>query len=104
MNIRRFKVLHEAGASYAEIAREVGCDWRTVRRYLAEDAPTHPPRGTSRAGTQPRTITDEIAALIEDMLRADVDLPASVAPTSPTTSPGARVRLTPFSDPRWAPG
>jgi transposase len=78
MNIRRFKVLHEAGASYAEIAREVGCDWRTVRRYLAEDAPTHPPRGTSRAGTQPRTITDEIAALIEDMLRADVDLPASV--------------------------
>lgn len=78
MNIRRFKVLHEAGASYAEIAREVGCDWRTVRRYLAEDAPPYPPRGTSRAGTQPRAITDEVAALIEDMLRADVDLPVSV--------------------------
>jgi len=47
MNIRRFKVLHDAGATYAEIARECGCDWRTVRRYLAADAPAHPPRGSS---------------------------------------------------------
>ena len=38
MNIRRFRALHDAGASYAEIAHECGCDWRTVRKYLAEDA------------------------------------------------------------------
>ncbi|WP_377453860.1 IS21 family transposase [Rhodococcoides fascians] len=78
MNIRRFKALHEAGATYADIARECGCDWRTVRRYLADDAPTHPPQGTSRAGTQPRAITDDIAALIEEMLRADITIAASV--------------------------
>ena len=78
MNIRRFKTLHEAGATYADIARECGCDWRTVRRYLAEDAPTHPPQGTSRAGTQQRAITDDIAAMIEEMLRADITIAASV--------------------------
>ena len=38
MNIRRFRALHEAGASYAEIAAEVGCDWRTVKKYLEEMA------------------------------------------------------------------
>ena len=31
MNIRRFRALHVAGATYAEIARECGVDWRTVR-------------------------------------------------------------------------
>ena len=30
MNIRRFRALHVGGATYAEIARECGCDWRTV--------------------------------------------------------------------------
>ncbi|MGH3506358.1 MAG: hypothetical protein ACRDO2_04035 [Nocardioidaceae bacterium] len=39
MNIRRFRALHAAGASYVEIAREWGCDWRTVRKYLAEALP-----------------------------------------------------------------
>ncbi len=39
MNIRRFRALHEAGASYAEIAAEVGCDWRTVKKYLAQGSP-----------------------------------------------------------------
>ena len=36
MNVRRFRALHAAGASYAEIARACGVDWRTVRKYLAE--------------------------------------------------------------------
>ena len=58
MNIRRFRSLHEAGASYVEIAAEVGCDWRTVKKYLTAE-PTDPqaavpPRAPSRAGTQPR--------------------------------------------------
>jgi predicted transcriptional regulator len=43
MNIRRFRALHVAGATFAEISRECGCDWRTVRKYLAEDAPSIPP-------------------------------------------------------------
>jgi predicted transcriptional regulator len=40
MNIHRFRALHAAGATFVEIGRECGCDWRTVRKYLAEDAPT----------------------------------------------------------------
>jgi transposase len=39
MNIRRFRALHAAGATFAEIGRECGCDWRTVRKYLAEMLP-----------------------------------------------------------------
>jgi hypothetical protein len=31
LELRRFRVLHEAGATYAEIARETGLDWRTVK-------------------------------------------------------------------------
>ena len=38
MNVRRFRALHVAGASFVEIGRECGCDWRTVKKYLAEDA------------------------------------------------------------------
>ena len=69
MNIRRFKQLHATGMTYAEIGRECGCDWRTVRKYLAEDAPTSPPSAPSRKGTQKVAITEVIAALIDAMLR-----------------------------------
>ena len=54
MNIRRFRALHERGASYAEIAAEAGCDWRTVKKYIAEGARSVPPTGSSRKGSQPR--------------------------------------------------
>ena len=77
MNIRRFRALHAAGASYAEIARECGCEWRTVRKYLAEDAPSSPPTGPPRAGTQPRVITPFVP-LVESWLRADVTLKGTV--------------------------
>jgi transposase len=77
MNIRRFRVLHEAGASYAEIAAEVGCDWRTVKKYLTEDGVALPPRAPSRAGTQPQKITP-FAGLVEAWLRKDINLRASV--------------------------
>ena len=56
MNIRRFRSLHAAGATYAEIARECGVDWRTVKKYLAADAAPTPPSGPPRIGTQPRKI------------------------------------------------
>src|SRR4051794_5817533 len=77
MNIRRFRALHEAGASYAEIARECGVDWRTVKKYLAQDGVALPPRGPSRAGTQPRVI-DPFVELVDAWLRADITLKGSV--------------------------
>jgi transposase len=77
MNVRRFRSLHAAGATYAEIARECGCDWRTVRKYLAEDAPSVPPAGPPRAGTQPRKLA-RLESLVESWLRADLTLKASV--------------------------
>jgi hypothetical protein len=42
--------LHVAGATFAEIGRECGCGWRTVRKDLAEDAISVPP--PPRAGVQ----------------------------------------------------
>ena len=78
MNIRRFRALHEAGASYAEIAAEVGCDWRTVKKYLSADSPAAPPSaGSSRMGTQPRKI-GPFTDVIDSWLRADITLRASV--------------------------
>ncbi len=77
MNIRRFRVLHEAGASYAEIAAECGCDWRTVKKYLAADAPAGPPAAPSRAGTQPQKIAPFVG-LVDAWLREEITLKASV--------------------------
>lgn len=77
MNIRRFRALHAAGATYAEIARECGCDWRTVRKYLAEDAPWAPSSAPSRAGTQPRLI-NPFVSVIEAWVRADPTVKGSV--------------------------
>ncbi len=77
MNIRRFRVLHDTGSSYAEIARECGVDPRTVKKYLDVDADVAPAPAPSRAGTQPQVITP-FAALIESWLRGDVSLKGSV--------------------------
>ena len=77
MNIRRFRSLHEAGASYAEIARECGVDPRTVKKYLAQDGVALPPRGPSRAGTQPRVIAPFVE-VIDAWLRADITIKGSV--------------------------
>jgi transposase len=77
MNIRRFRALHAAGATFVEIGRECGCDWRTIRRYLAEDAASVPPTGPPRAGTQPLMITPFIP-VVEAWLRADVTIKGTV--------------------------
>jgi transposase len=63
MDLRRFKALAEAGVTWAEIARESGYDWRTVKRYLTADAPATPPR-PARRGPGPRK-TDPYAHLID---------------------------------------
>jgi transposase len=77
MNICRFRALHERGATYAEIAAEVGCDWRTVKKYLADGAVRVPPAGPSRRGTQPLAVAP-FTGVIDAWLRADITLRASV--------------------------
>ena len=77
MDIRRFRALRESGVSIAEIARETGHDWKTVKKYLSADAPASPPAAPPRAGTQPRKI-DAVAGVVDSWLRRDVRLRASV--------------------------
>ena len=77
MDLRRFRALQAAGVSTAEIARETGHTWRTVKKYLGEDGPVSPPTAPPRVGTQPRVI-DPFVGLIEAWLRADVSLRGSV--------------------------
>ena len=77
MNLRRFRALHRAGVSIAEIARVTGHDRKTVRKYLADDAAAVPPSAPPRRGTQPRKI-DRLAPVVEAWLRADLTLKASV--------------------------
>ncbi len=77
MNIRRFRSLHAAGATYVEIARECGVDWRTVKKYLAADSAPRPPSGPPRIGTQPRKI-GPFVELVESWLRTDIALKGSV--------------------------
>jgi transposase len=48
IELRAFKALADAGATWAEIARETGYDWRTVKRYLAAGAPASPPAPAKR--------------------------------------------------------
>jgi hypothetical protein len=67
MDLRRFKALAEAGATWAEIARESGHDWRTVKRYLATGAPATPPAPAKR-GPGPRLI-DPYSHLADGWLR-----------------------------------
>jgi transposase len=76
MELRAFKALAEAGATWAEIARETGYDWRTVKRYLAADASAVPPAPAKR-GPGPRLI-DPYAHLIDAWLRRQPKLKASV--------------------------
>lgn len=76
MDVRRFRALYEAGVSISAIARETGRDWKTVKKYVAADAPSVPPR-LSRRGTYPRLV-DQVAGVIDDWLRADVALKGSV--------------------------
>lgn len=66
-----------AERQHAEIARECGVDWRTVRKFLAEDAPSVPPAAPPRAGTQPKLITPFIG-VVEAWLRADITLKGTV--------------------------
>src|SRR4029453_17583658 len=76
MELRAFRALAEAGATWAEIARETGHDWRTVKRYLSAEASSSPPAPAKR-GPGPRKI-DPYAHLVDAWLRAQPKLKASV--------------------------
>jgi transposase len=77
MDLRRYQPLRAAGATWREIADEVGLDWRTVKKYLSTDAPAGPPRAPSRKGTVARKV-DAVAPVIDAWLAADPRLKASV--------------------------
>ena len=77
MNIRRFRALHERGATYAEIAAEVGCDWRTVKKYIDAGAVSVPPAGPSRKDCLPRVIAP-FTEVVDAWLRTDITMRASV--------------------------
>ncbi|MGE3295705.1 MAG: IS21 family transposase [Geminicoccaceae bacterium] len=77
MDIRRYAPLRAAGASWKDIAARAGCDWRTAKKYLSPDAPSAPPRTSSRAGTVPRLV-DPFTAVIDAWLADDPGLLATV--------------------------
>src|SRR4029453_11957208 len=74
MELRAFRALAEAGATWAEIARETGHDWRTVKRYLSAEASSSPP-APARRGPGPRKI-DPYAHLIDGWLAKQPKLKA----------------------------
>lgn len=77
MNVRRFRVLREAGMSVSAIARETGHDWKTIKKYVEQEPPVAPPVAPSRKGTQPRKI-EHLTGVVDAWLRADVGLKAAV--------------------------
>ncbi|TDU73559.1 IS21 family transposase [Streptomyces sp. KS 21] len=78
LELRRFRPLYESGAmSLREIAKETGLNRRTVSKYLKSPVSAGLPKRESD-GRPPRRAVDEIAPLIDAMLRSEVLLKGSV--------------------------
>jgi transposase len=75
MELRAFRALRAAGAGWAEIARETGYDWRTVKKYLEADSPSGPPAVAREH--QPRLI-EPWTPIIDEMLKLEPKLQATV--------------------------
>jgi transposase len=76
MNIRAMRSLRTAGASWAGIARETGCDYRTVKKYLADGAPSSPPKVTR--SQHPPKVIEPYAAIIDGWLEREPRLRGTV--------------------------
>jgi len=74
MDLRAFRALRAAGATWAEIAREAGCDWRTVKKYLSSDASVTPPAVTRDPKER---LVDSFADQIDRMLTCEPRLHAT---------------------------
>ncbi|WP_258528145.1 IS21 family transposase [Streptomyces sp. NBRC 110611] len=78
LELRRFRGLYESGAmSLREIAKETGLNRRTVTKYLSGQAPIAPPKRAVN-GQPCRRVVDEVAPLIDVMLRSEILLKGSV--------------------------
>ncbi|MFE6848979.1 IS21 family transposase [Streptomyces sp. NPDC057686] len=78
LELRRFRPLYESGAmSLREVAKETGLNRRTVSKYLKDPASAGLPKRES-SGRPQRRVVDEIAPLIDAMLRAEVLMKGSV--------------------------
>ncbi|WP_030872393.1 IS21 family transposase [Streptomyces sp. NRRL S-37] len=78
LELRRFRSLYESGAmSMREIAKETGLNRRTVSKYLRDPASVAPPK-REVAGQRPRRVVDEVAPLIDAMLRSEILLKGKV--------------------------
>ena len=76
MNIRSMKSLKAAGANWAQIARETGCDYRTVKKYLGEPAPSRPPTVAGRL--HPPRVIEPFTGLIDEWLKREPHLAGTV--------------------------
>ncbi len=76
MELRAYRALRAAGATWADIAREAGCDWRTAKKYLADEAPATPPVVVGR--THPPRLIEPWADTIDTWLAAEPRLQATV--------------------------
>ncbi|MEV5321718.1 IS21 family transposase [Streptomyces sp. NPDC052687] len=78
LELRRYRGLYESGAiSLSEIAKETGLNRRTVRKYLSGQAPVAPPRRAAN-GRPRKRVVDEVAPLIDAMLRAEITIKGAV--------------------------
>lgn len=72
LELRRFRGLVETGAmSLSEVSKETGLNRRTVRKYLSAEAPIAPPRRAAN-GQRRKRVVDEVAPLIDAMLRSEI--------------------------------
>jgi transposase len=78
LELRRFRPLYESGAmSLREIAKETGLNRRTVSKYLKDHASVAPPKREA-VDQRPRRVVDEVAPLIDAMLRSEILLKGRV--------------------------
>ncbi|WP_443735647.1 hypothetical protein [Streptomyces monomycini] len=78
LELRRFRGLYESGAlSLREIAKATGLNRRTVAKYLSGETPVAPPKRAANGQPRPRAV-EEVAPLIDAMLRAEILLKGAV--------------------------